>query len=92
VQKNGRFPARLPERAGRCLSLPDHLIRLEEDVRGDRQVKGLGGLEIDDQLELGGLLYGQIARLRSFQNLVDVYGGPSKELGMTCAGSVANFA
>jgi hypothetical protein len=33
----------------------DHLIRPLEERRRDRQAEGLGGLEIDDQLELGGL-------------------------------------
>jgi hypothetical protein len=35
----------------------------------DRQAEGLGGLEVDDQLELGGLLKRQIAWLRAFRIL-----------------------
>jgi hypothetical protein len=41
----------------------------------DRQAEGLGGLEVDHQLELRGLLYGEIGRLRPFQDLVHVGGG-----------------
>jgi hypothetical protein len=35
--------------------LLDHLIRPLQERRRDRQAEGLGGLEIDDQLELRGL-------------------------------------
>jgi hypothetical protein len=35
---------------------PDHLIRLEQDRRGNREPEGVGSLEVDDQLKLGGLL------------------------------------
>ena len=34
----------------------DHLIRPQQQRRRDRQAEGLGGLEVDDQLELRGLL------------------------------------
>jgi hypothetical protein len=33
--------------------LPDHLVRLEEERRGDRQAERLGGLEVDHQLQFG---------------------------------------
>ena len=44
-------------------TLPDHLIRLEADMRGNGQAERLRGLEVDDQLELHGLLDGQVGRL-----------------------------
>src|SRR5216683_1053702 len=50
--------------------LPDHLMRLEEECRGDGEAKGLGRLQVDDQFELRGLLYWQVARLCPFQDLV----------------------
>src|SRR6185295_18285009 len=50
----------------------DHLIRPLEERLGDRQAEGLGGLEVDDQLELGGLLDREIARLRVLEDLVHV--------------------
>src|SRR5215472_1506448 len=53
-------------------SLLDHLIRPQEERLRDRQSEGLGGLEVDDELELGGLLYREVAGLRPLQNLVHV--------------------
>src|SRR5216684_2054923 len=41
----------------------DHLIRPLQERRRDRQAKGFGGLQVDDQLELGGLLNRKISRL-----------------------------
>ncbi len=40
--------------------LLDHLIRLEEKARRDSEAEGLGGLQVDDQLELHGVLHGQV--------------------------------
>ena len=45
--------------------LLDHLIRPLQERRWDRQAEGLGGLEVDDQLERGGLLDGKIAGFRA---------------------------
>src|SRR5215813_11801343 len=59
----------------------DHLIRPRQERRWDCQAEGLGRLEIDDQLELGGLLDRQVACLRSFQNLVYVGGGAPMGVG-----------
>jgi len=39
--------------------LLDHLVRLEEHGWGNGEAEGLGRLEVDDQLELGGLLHGR---------------------------------
>ena len=52
----------------------DHLVRQAEDGSWDRETQGLGGLEVDDQLELGRLLHGQIGRLGAFEDLVHVDG------------------
>jgi hypothetical protein len=54
---------RLPPRSdGRTAKIPcqphgsaDHLGRLEEEGRRDGQAQGLRGLQVDDQLERGGL-------------------------------------
>jgi hypothetical protein len=48
------------KRIGRLL---DNFVRPQEEPRRDRQPQDLGGLEVDDQLELGGLLDGEISRL-----------------------------
>src|SRR5215510_7533833 len=47
----------------------------------DGQTKGLGGLEVDDQLERGRLLDRQFAGLGPLENLVDVSGGMPKAIG-----------
>src|SRR5262245_54196212 len=43
--------------------LLDHLVRPEQDLRGNREAKGLGGLEVDHELKPPGALDGQVARL-----------------------------
>src|SRR5215471_6093870 len=62
----------------RCLrklaGLPDHLVRLEEERRGYRQSEVLGGLEVDDQLELRGLLHGEVGGLGPLQDFIDIGG------------------
>src|SRR5215470_18557446 len=65
-----------PSRCIRKLAgLPDHLVRLEEEHRGNGQAEGLGGLQVDDQLELYRLLDREVGGFSAFQNLVYVGGG-----------------
>src|SRR5262249_34349201 len=45
---------------GTVIHLFNDLIRPRQQRRRDRQAEGLGGLEIDDEFELGGLLHRQI--------------------------------
>ena len=40
----------------------NHLVRLEEDGWGNGEAEGLGSLEVDDELELRGLLYREVGR------------------------------
>src|SRR6266545_8225932 len=56
---------------GTCdgLSLDD-LVRPSQQRRQDRQAEGLRRLEVDDQLELRGLLDRQVAGSGTFQDLV----------------------
>src|SRR5215467_6714183 len=49
----------------------DYLIRPSQQRGRDRQAKRLGGLEVDDQLELRRLLYWYVSRFGPLQNLVD---------------------
>jgi hypothetical protein len=49
---------------------------------GMGQAQHLGGLEVDDQLELGGLLDGQITRSGTPQYLVDIRRGATKQVGI----------
>src|SRR2546426_7154605 len=60
-----------------CAPLADHLIRLEEKRWGHGDPKRLGGLEVDDQLELRGLLDREVPGLGAPQNLVDIDGPTS---------------
>jgi hypothetical protein len=55
----------------------DHLIRALQERRRDREAKGIGGLEVDDQLELRSLLDGEVARLRALKILSTHPGCPA---------------
>ena len=44
------------------------VVRSQEQRRRDREAERLGGLEVDDQLELGGLLDGQVGGLGALEN------------------------
>ena len=50
------------------------MVRTRQHRLRDRQPQRLGGLEVDDQLEFGGLLDGQIRGFGSSENLVHVAG------------------
>src|SRR5215210_5955805 len=52
----------------------DHFVGAVEQRQWDGEAERLRGFEIDHQFELGRQLHGKIARLCSFQNLVDVSG------------------
>src|SRR6266851_3358876 len=45
------------------------------------ETERLGGLEIDDQLELGRLLDWQVCRVGTFQDLINVGGGTAEQVG-----------
>ena len=55
---------------GKLASSPEHLVRLAQDLRGNREAKSLGRLEVDGELELRGPLHGEVTRLRSVQHFV----------------------
>ena len=50
--------------------LSDHLVRPEEEQRRDGEAERLGGLQVEHQLEFGGLLDRQAPRLRPPKDLV----------------------
>ncbi len=51
------------------LTLFNHLGRLIENIRRNRDAELLGRLEVDDQVELRRLLYGKICRFRTLEDL-----------------------
>src|SRR5215813_4039839 len=61
-------------------ALLDDLVRTAQHRLRDRQAKGLRRLEVDDQLELGGLLDWQISGLGSSQDLGHVISRPSVKI------------
>src|SRR5712691_3887790 len=52
----------------------NHLVRQNEERRGKRHAEGLGGLEVEDQLELHSPLDGQVSGLGAFEDLVHIGG------------------
>ena len=50
--------------------LLDHLVRSEQHRGRDRQPERLRGFQVDEELELGGLLDREVARLGALQDLV----------------------
>src|SRR5262245_28038851 len=64
------------QRAGYCMGrLLYDLVRPQQHRLGDRQAQGLGGLEVDDQLELRRLLDRQVGGLRAIEDLRDLPSG-----------------
>ena len=61
--------------------LLDHLVRPDEDRLRNREAQGLGGLEVDHQLELGRLLHGEVGGFGPLQDLVHQRGGLTELLG-----------
>jgi len=56
------------------------LIRPRQQRRRDGEAEGLGGLEVDNQLELGRLLDGQITRFDPLQDPVHVESGAAEHV------------
>ena len=56
--------------ASRICSL-DHLVRPRQHVRRNRQADLLGSLQVDDQLELRGLLHREIGGLGAFEDFIN---------------------
>ena len=56
----------------------DLLVGAQQDRWGYGKAERLGGLEVDEHLELGRKLHREIARLRAAQNAIDIGGGTTK--------------
>src|SRR5262249_803769 len=63
-------PRRPPHVVPLLARLLDHLVRLKQHQRRDREPEGLGCLQVDHQLRLHRLLHRQVGRLRPLEDLV----------------------
>ena len=66
-----------------------YLIRLRQQRRRDREAQRLGGLAVDDQLELRGLLDGQVGGLGAFEEAPVPSKNSSVGLILRCANGSA---
>jgi hypothetical protein len=65
--------------------LLDHVVCPQQEWLGDRESEGLGGLEIDHQIEPGRLLDGQVGGLCALDDLVHEERGPVVEVALSGA-------
>src|SRR5215475_2672566 len=63
----------------------DHLVGAGENRIRHGQAEGLGGLEIDDELEPGRQLDRQLARLGTIEDAIDIGGGTPVAVGEVLA-------
>src|SRR5262249_28328603 len=70
---------------GQLPAVLNQLVRAEQQFLRNREAERLGGLEINRQLELPGLLYGKIGRSCTAKNPVNIFGAHaiSFDLGAT---------
>src|SRR5215510_3261183 len=80
VRCSVKFDAPLDSHCSHDHGLLYDLIRPLQERRRDRQPERLPGLDVDDQLELGGLFDGEVARLGALQDLVHVRGAALVEI------------
>ncbi len=57
------------------LKSPNDLVRSREKLRRKRKARLLGGLQVDDQLELGGPLHRHVGWLSALENSIHIEGG-----------------
>jgi hypothetical protein len=73
-----------------CERLFDHLVGAAEECQRHTDAKRLRGLEVDAQLDLGGLLDRQVGRLFAFEDAGDITAGEAISVGEI--GAVADQA
>jgi hypothetical protein len=66
-------------------SLLDQLVGAQEKRFGDCQAEGLGGGQINDEVEFGRLLDRYVAWVGTAQNLVDIIGGAPVQVREVCS-------
>src|SRR5207245_5241188 len=62
-------------------ALFEHVVGPQQECLLDREAERLGGLQVDDQLELRRLLDREVGRLGPLENLVSVDGGTPEAFG-----------
>jgi putative ABC transport system substrate-binding protein len=70
-------------------SLFDHLVGAGEQRRGHLKAERLGGLQVDQQLDLGGLLDRKVGWLLAFENAARIVAGPSVRVRIAAAVALA---
>jgi hypothetical protein len=70
----------------RSTASPNHLLHLEGEGQGSSEGEGLSGLEVEDELELPGLLHRQVARVGPLADVVAGDGGVPELVGPLRAG------
>src|SRR6266568_5510317 len=80
IRKTWLFIATPRRRLSDAASL-DHLVRAQKQRLRDCEAECPGGLQVDDNIELSGLLDREIAWLRALENLVHVASGTTVEVG-----------
>ena len=63
----------------------DHLVGKREQRRRDFETQRFGGPEVDDQLELGGLLDWKAGWLRTLEDSLNVGGSPTIQVDLIWA-------
>jgi hypothetical protein len=66
--------------ASPCARLLDHLVRLEQERRRDREAQGLGGLQVDDEIELHRPLHRQVPWLGAFRDAIHIVGRAPEQI------------
>jgi hypothetical protein len=75
-----RWPPRSRCHSQSSTLLFNHLVGALRQRLRDFQAERLRGVEVDDQLELGGLLDRQLARFRALEDLVHIDRGAPEEI------------
>jgi hypothetical protein len=65
--------------------LLDHPICPRQHIRRSRQANLLCGLQVDDEFKLRRLLYGEVAGLSTFENLIDINCRTAEQIGIVRA-------